>query len=242
MFQTYIHQRADDLKVFYVGKGSTKRAHSNKIRNAHWHAVVAKHGRRVVMCGAWETEAEAFEHERFLIQCFRDLGSPLTNCTDGGEGTSGLVWGEASRAKASATAKALVTPEFRAARSARAKEQMTPAHREKMSAAFKAAWTPEREAARLAATRSAEARAKMSTAARARMTAERRIEIGAISKARMTPEHKAKLAVVNTGKKFSAETIAKRVAKTTGLKRTQEAKDKMRAIRLAYWANKKQCK
>ena len=39
----------------------------------------------------WENESEAFEHEKFLIWCFKDMGIKLANLTDGGEGASGAI-------------------------------------------------------------------------------------------------------------------------------------------------------
>lgn len=42
------------------------------------------------------------EAERFWIQYFRQLGMPLTNLTDGGEGTKGLIRGKGSRPDLSA--------------------------------------------------------------------------------------------------------------------------------------------
>lgn len=106
-FYTYIHTRADDLKVFYVGKGTARdnRANSIKGRSPFWHRTVAKHGLKVDICMRFEKEADAFEHERFLILCFRELGAPLANLTDGGEGVSGFKVSEETRKKMSAASK-----------------------------------------------------------------------------------------------------------------------------------------
>lgn len=93
VFYTYIHRRESDDKPFYVGKGRGKRAwHQNK-RNSYWRNTVAKHGLKVEICAYWATEEQAFEHEKFLIEHFRDLGMPLVNLTDGGEGTAGYKHG-----------------------------------------------------------------------------------------------------------------------------------------------------
>lgn len=106
-FYTYIHTRADDLKVFYVGKGTARdnRAHSRKGRSPFWHRTVAKHGVRVDVCMRFQDEAAAFEHERFLIACFRDLGAPLANLTDGGEGPAGFTHSVETRKKLSVAGK-----------------------------------------------------------------------------------------------------------------------------------------
>lgn len=104
-FYTYIHTRADDLKVFYVGKGADKRAYKTNRRSAYWKKVVAKHGYTIDICARFTTEAEAFEHERFLIVCFRGLHAPLVNLTDGGEGASGVSQSAATRAKRAASTR-----------------------------------------------------------------------------------------------------------------------------------------
>lgn len=98
-FYTYIHMRADDGRVFYVGKGRGSRAHSQKGRNQRWMRTAAKHGLRVEVAAHWPSESEAFEHERFLIQCFRGMGAPLCNMTDGGDGISGFRHKAETRAR-----------------------------------------------------------------------------------------------------------------------------------------------
>ena len=34
----------------------------------------------------WDTKKEAFDHEKLLISCFKDMGHPLINKTSGGAG------------------------------------------------------------------------------------------------------------------------------------------------------------
>lgn len=89
MFYTYAHFRPDK-SVFYIGKGHGRRAWSDKNRNPHWHHVIKKHGEHEVeVLAHWPTEQEAFDHEKFLIWCFRDMGYSMANIADGGEGSSG---------------------------------------------------------------------------------------------------------------------------------------------------------
>lgn len=116
MFYTYIHRRESDGRVFYVGKGSRLRAFSRKGRNVRWQRTAAKHGLMVSIVAPWPTEADAFEHERVLIACFRELGHPLVNMTDGGEGgISGLPQSpESTERRIAALRKATRTPEYRA--------------------------------------------------------------------------------------------------------------------------------
>lgn len=99
MHYTYLHRRASDGVPFYVGKGVGRRAWSSKNRNKHWENTCSKHGFNVEVLAKWPTEAEAFEHEKFLIACFRDMGFSLVNQTDGGEGAAGLKWSEESKNK-----------------------------------------------------------------------------------------------------------------------------------------------
>jgi hypothetical protein len=89
-YYVYLHYRNSDHKVFYVGKGSGKRAWTTK-RSKHWKSVVIKHGYYVQIIAYWNTEQDAFDHETLLIDCFKELGHPLTNKTNGGEGTAGLT-------------------------------------------------------------------------------------------------------------------------------------------------------
>lgn len=101
MFYTYAHYKPDN-SVFYIGKGRGRRAWAKDNRNPHWHHVTAKHGEhKVEVLAQWPTEQEAFEHEKFLIWCFRDMGYSMANVTDGGEGCSGLVHTDAVKQKIS---------------------------------------------------------------------------------------------------------------------------------------------
>ena len=85
-FYVYLHKRATDGSVFYVGKGSGRRAWSNK-RSEHWRRIVNKSGLVVEIVQFGMREWWAFEFERDLIFYYgRDT---LCNATDGGEGLSG---------------------------------------------------------------------------------------------------------------------------------------------------------
>lgn len=98
-FYTYIHKKASDGSVFYVGKGINKRAWDCKQRNPKWKSIVEKHGHTVEVCATWKTAEEAFEHEKFLILCFRDIGCNLANLTDGGDGPNGYKYTDEQKAK-----------------------------------------------------------------------------------------------------------------------------------------------
>lgn len=94
----YIHKRADDGSVFYVGKGTrdkrtTKRvfarAYDTYGRNRWWLAVVNKHGFDVEILAMFKEDAHAQDYERFLIAAHGR--ERLVNLTDGGEGMAGHV-------------------------------------------------------------------------------------------------------------------------------------------------------
>ena len=84
MFYVYIHRRLDTMQPFYVGKGSGKRASVKNNRNIWWQRVSEKAGFEPEIIAYWQSEADALEHERFIIACFKDMGIGLTNIEDGG--------------------------------------------------------------------------------------------------------------------------------------------------------------
>jgi hypothetical protein len=118
MHYTYIHRRESDNAIFYTGKGKGRRAWSTHGRSEHWHRVKAKHGCKVEIVAPWPTEAETFEHEKFLISCFRAMGEPLVNLTEGGEGATGFKFTERQLAHRKKIAN---SPETKRATAARLK-------------------------------------------------------------------------------------------------------------------------
>ena len=105
-FCVYEHIRNDNKMCFYVGKGTLKRAKS-KHRNEHHDRIVEKYGMTVRIVKQNLTEEDAFALEEKIIRHYVfDFGygidiigynnnpnenGHLTNCSFGGEGTSGLV-------------------------------------------------------------------------------------------------------------------------------------------------------
>ena len=65
-YYVYLHRRASDNTVFYVGKGSGRRAWSRK-RTIHWKRVVAKHGLIVEIYQSGLQEWYAYELEEEMI-------------------------------------------------------------------------------------------------------------------------------------------------------------------------------
>lgn len=90
VFYVYLHRRASDNKVFYVGKGKDKRAFDKNNRSKYWKAVKNKHGLIVEIVFDSLTEEEAFQCEKDTILEMKYFCYPLVNHTDGGEGTSGM--------------------------------------------------------------------------------------------------------------------------------------------------------
>ena len=93
----YVHRRATDRSVFYVGKGKDRRAWDRQGRNRHWRHIVQKHGFEVEVIKATMPEACALSLERALIAA---LGREhLANVVDGGGGTSGWKHSPETRAR-----------------------------------------------------------------------------------------------------------------------------------------------
>jgi hypothetical protein len=101
-FYTYAHYKADTKEIFYIGKGSGKRAYDSSQRSKFWKSVVAKHGFSVEILSHWNCEKDAFLHEKFLIETFKSMGFRLCNMTDGGEGVSGYKMDEETLKRRSA--------------------------------------------------------------------------------------------------------------------------------------------
>ena len=142
MFYTYIHYKADTNEPFYIGKGQGRRHLIKSKRNNHWNNVVRKHGFRSEILCEWDNERDALEHEKFLIQCYKDIGIPLVNMTDGGEGTSGWTPDESWRLKKSESQKKkfsqninpLITEEAKAKRLLTIKgRKLADGHKQKIS-------------------------------------------------------------------------------------------------------------
>lgn len=99
-FYVYLHRRATDGKVFYVGKGTGKRAFEKSIsRNAYWNRVVAKHGYIIEFYATGLQEWFALELEIQLIAYYGREN--LCNLTDSGEGSSGYIFSKESKIKMS---------------------------------------------------------------------------------------------------------------------------------------------
>ena len=110
VFYVYVHKKVDGT-VFYVGKGSGKRAWESTKRNKHWKHIVAKYKTYQVEIVLKDIqEWFAFEYEQDLIAKYgliKDGGS-LCNLTLGGEGISGWRASKEQKAKLSTIATGIL--------------------------------------------------------------------------------------------------------------------------------------
>ena len=103
----YIHRKATNREIFYVGIGTPERPYnkSKSDRSEFWHKIVDRHGYDVEVIHTGISWEDACDIEKDLIELIgrRNLGlGTLVNLTDGGEGTQGVVWSDERKAEASA--------------------------------------------------------------------------------------------------------------------------------------------
>ena len=177
-FYTYVHLKETTGEPFYVGKGKGDRAVRHVNRSLHWRNVVAKHGHTVQILREWDSEDEAFEHEKLLISQYRSMGYPLVNLTDGGEGASGLQHSEEFRARMSEARKGKIfTPETRT--------KLSEAHKGKSPSPETRARMSEARKGRKGRSHTPETRAKISEALKGKS---------------ITPEARAKMSETRKGR------------------------------------------
>lgn len=83
-FYVYAHVRPDNT-IFYIGKGTRKRAWSEQSRNVYWQRVVSKDGGySVILLADYLTQQQAIEEEARAIAHFKKFGA-LTNILDRGD-------------------------------------------------------------------------------------------------------------------------------------------------------------
>ncbi len=93
----YLHRRATDGKVFYVGKGKDRRAWASTGRNRYWKIIVRKHGFSVEIVRDKLPEHCALSLERAVVIAIGK--DKLANQTDGGGGICGWKHSPEVRAK-----------------------------------------------------------------------------------------------------------------------------------------------
>lgn len=128
---------------FYAGAGSLSRAYGKNSRNKDCQSLIQELGNKTVrIIVETDTIDEAFEQEvLWIIEFGRvEFGGVLTNKTDGGPGSAGLVATDKLRAsRAEAARRKVHSPESRAKISAaKLGKSLTIEHRRKIGLAVKA--------------------------------------------------------------------------------------------------------
>lgn len=131
----YVHRKASDQSVFYVGKGKGRRAWDTQGRNRWWRHVAAIHGRSVEIVRDGLSEPCALALERMAIAII-GKGS-LVNLVDGGGGTAGWKHSDETKARIGAfhRGKPKKPSAIAATRSHHLGRKLSPDHRQKLSAA-----------------------------------------------------------------------------------------------------------
>ena len=83
----YTHSKPNG-EIFYVGKGTMRRAKNFHRPNKFYNDVVAYYGKENIIVNFWpcKDDADAFEQEIELIEDLRSMGIRLTNKSIGGSG------------------------------------------------------------------------------------------------------------------------------------------------------------
>lgn len=95
MSVVYRHIRKDKNQPFYIGIGKLQRAYSEKERNDIWHKIVAKTDYEVEILFEDLSWDKAVQKEKEFIALYGRKNNNtgiLSNMTDGGEGTLGVVY------------------------------------------------------------------------------------------------------------------------------------------------------
>lgn len=225
-FYTYVHRRNDTGEVFYVGKGSGKRAYDKSARSEYWKRIAAKHGVTVDIVDRFETEQKSFKSEIALIHLFSVSGLRLINMTQGGEGCRGAKRSEETKLKMSLAMKA------------RPPHVVSEETRKKMSASA------------VGRRMSIEAIEKTAAAHRGMKRSQKTLDLmsAALKGKKMPPrsqETRDKLAAGRLGKVHSEETKRQMSLSRTGKKKrpqSAEHKAKLSAARKKYWRDLKELK
>jgi hypothetical protein len=220
---------------FYVGKGCARRIKFiDRKSNPHHTNIVAKYGKEniIVKTMLCRSEQHAFDLEVRMIAALRQGGVKLVNLTDGGEGASGIVCSDETRAKRKAMATGRIhTPEsiikMSKIQSSRSKETCKKISDAKIG-----------NKNMLGKKHSEETKNKIRNANIGRKMTREQVEkcIAANTGKKLSPEHIAKIASANKGnkhslgKKHTSEARAKISKAASGRVHSDETKEKMSII------------
>jgi hypothetical protein len=213
-FYTYTHRTYDNV-IFYVGKGSGRRAWNFTHRTKQWKEIAEHQGVNVDVCAYWKNEEDALSHERLLISCMNDLGIRLCNLSEGGtKGPTGYKYTDAQRLACSLRTLGRKHSEETRRRISLGQKGRTGN-----------VWTNEQRIAASLARKGRPGRIK-SPEELAKLSA---------NNGSHRQEVKDKIAKSLLGTKASLESRLKRSLATKGIPKTEEHKAKIRAARLAYF-------
>lgn len=171
-FYVYVHRRATDGRVFYVGKGHGKRAWRTEGRNPKWQRIAKKYGFAVEIIFRTTDEQAAMDFECATIAEYGIAN--LANLTLGGQGGIGRIVSGETRKKARELAKAQwQRPGVKEKAVAQRKQEWKrEGHREALSATHKQLWSDPAHAKRMSDAHKGHEhtetqRAKMAAAAKA---------------------------------------------------------------------------
>lgn len=98
-YYVYVHRKLDDKSIFYVGKGTGRRANSKNSRSKWWHSLVKKHGFYSEIVQYFDNEQDAYLSESILIDQLLFKGVKLINLKSGGIGGIGFKHSDESKEK-----------------------------------------------------------------------------------------------------------------------------------------------
>lgn len=103
-FYVYVHRKATNNEIFYIGKGCKSRYLSKHNRSNFWTKIANKHGVivEIIIDNLSEELACLLEKEMILFYGRLDLRTGnLINFTEGGQGTSGYIFTQEDKVKIS---------------------------------------------------------------------------------------------------------------------------------------------
>jgi hypothetical protein len=219
-FYTYIHRSATDGSIFYIGKGSGKRAWNFNHRSKTWKEFVASHGVIVDIAAYWDLEKDSLSHECLLIECMKDLGIKLCNLAKGGtQGPTGYRFTEEQR-------KALSLQRKGYKHSEETKRKISIGQQGRIGNL----WTEEQ---RLAASASRKGRP-------GRQKSQEELLKLSLNNGSRRQDVRDKIASSLKGRKSTQETRVKQSIATKGVPKPPEHKEKIRVARLAYFQRQRE--